>query len=131
MKTLIDRTSSKLKHILHGFFLSIATTIAEPATILPVIVSYFNASPLVIGFFSSLLKGGAILVQIIAAFWAQSYPRMMPYLYYVFAARFLSWMGIGVSIVLFGQTNPTVTLILMGMLSVHFFFCSRIWHRLF
>ncbi len=115
MKKHLDKPLNQLKHVLHGFFLAITTTIAEPATILPIIVSYFNSSPLVVGFFSSLLKGGAILVQIIAAFSAQSYPKMMPYLYYVFAARFLSWFGIGLSIIIFGEDHPTLTLLLMGI----------------
>ena len=115
MKKYLDKPVNQLKHVLHGFFLAITTTIAEPATILPIIVSYFNASPLVVGFFSSVLKGGAILVQIIAAFSAQSYPKMMPYLYFVFAARFFSWFSIGLVIIIFGENHPTLTLVLMGL----------------
>ena len=115
MSNLIDRKLTQLKHVLHGFFLAIATTIAEPATILPVIISFFTANNFVIGLFSSLIKGGAILVQIFAAFGAQSYPKMMPYLYFVFAARFLSWFGIGVVLILLGPTYPNLTLLLMGI----------------
>ncbi len=114
MKKLVDQKITQVKHIIHGFFLAVATTIAEPATILPLIISFFTQNPFIIGLFSSLLKGGAILVQIVAAFWAQSYPRMMPYLYFVFAARFFSWFGIGVAIILFGETHPTLTLFLIG-----------------
>jgi MFS family permease len=113
---IIDNKLTQLKHILHGFFLSIATTIAEPATILPVIISYFTSNPLIIGLFSSLIKGGAILVQIFAAFGAQSYPRMMPYLYFVFATRFISWFSIGVVLITLGPNHPTLTLLLMGLL---------------
>lgn len=115
MKKLVDRKLTQLQHILHGFFLSIATTIAEPATILPIIVSYFTSNSFIIGLLASLLKGGAIIVQIIAAFWAQSFPRMMPYLYGVFAARFFSWLGIGIAIVVLGKSHPQLTLWAIGM----------------
>lgn len=115
MKKLLDRKITQLQHILHGFFLSIATTIAEPATILPIIISFFTSNPFIIGLFASLVKGGAILVQIFAAFGAQSYPRMMPYLYFVFATRFLSWFAIGLVLVYLGPNHPTLTLWLMGL----------------
>lgn len=115
MKKLLDRKITQLQHILHGFFLSIATTIAEPATILPIIISFFTSNPFIVGLFSSLVKGGAILVQIFAAFGAQSYPRMMPYLYFVFATRFISWFAIGVILVYVGPHHPTLTLWLMGL----------------
>ncbi len=115
MRKYIDKRITQLQHIMHGFFLAIATTIAEPATILPIIVSHFTHNSLIIGLFSSLLKGGAIVVQIVAAFWAQSFPRMMPYLYGVFAARFLAWLGIGVAIVFLGERHPTLTLVAIGM----------------
>lgn len=115
MKRYLDRKVTQLQHILHGFFLAIATTIAEPATILPIIISFFTSNPFIVGLFSSLIKGGAILVQIFAAFGAQSYPKMMPYLYFVFAARFLSWFGIGLVLVFLGPTYPLLTLWLMGL----------------
>jgi len=115
LKKLLDKPINQVKHVLHGFFLAITTTIAEPATILPIIVSYFNASPFIVGFFSSLLKGGAILVQIVAAFSAQTYPKMMPYLYFVFAARLFSWFAIGLVIIIFGESSPNLTLLLMGV----------------
>ncbi len=107
--------SAKTKYAIHGFFISIATTIAEPSTILPLMVSFFGGSHLLIGFFTSLIKGGSILVQLIGAFYAQSYPRMMPYLHRVFAARFLSWFGIGFVIFFFGENHPNVALASIGI----------------
>jgi MFS family permease len=107
--------SAKTKYAIHGFFISIATTIAEPSTILPLMVSFFGGSHLLIGFFTSLIKGGSILVQLFAAFYAQSYPRMMPYLNRVFAARFLSWFGIGFVIFFFGKNHPNVALASIGI----------------
>lgn len=114
-ENLIDKRASRLKAVTHGFFLSITTTIAEPSIILPLIINFFGGSSLVVGILSSLIKGGAILVQLFAAFGAQSYPRVMPYLRFVFAARFLAWFGIGCSIYLFGETRPELTLWCIGI----------------
>lgn len=77
-------------------------------------VSFFGGSHLLIGFFASLIKGGSILVQLFAAFYAQSYPRMMPYLYRVFAARFFAWFFIGFVIFFFGEKHPNVALASIG-----------------
>ncbi len=113
--SLIDSRSSRIKAVTHGFFLSITTTIAEPAIILPLILNFFGASSLIIGLLSSLLKGGAIIVQLFAAFGAQSYTRVMPYLRLVFLTRFLSWFGIGVGIYIFGTTNHVYVLWCIGI----------------
>ncbi|MFA5455155.1 MAG: MFS transporter [Sulfurimonas sp.] len=110
----MDKFSSHVKNILHGFFLAIGTTIAEPSTILPLIVNYFGGSSMLVGFFAALLRGGAVMVQLFAAFHAQTYKLMMPYLRRVFFVRFLSWFLIGVAIILFGKDYPNVTLASIG-----------------
>ena len=110
-----DKKSDHIKNILHGFFLTIGTTIAEPQTILPLIISHFGGGAILIGFFSSLLRGGAIIVQLYAAFHAQSYPRMLPYFRRVLIVRFFAWLFIGISILLFGETNQTLTLWCIGI----------------
>ena len=84
----MDKFSNHVRNILHGFFLSIGTTIAEPSTILPLIVNYFGGSSMLVGFFAALLRGGAIIVQLFAAFQAQSYKLMLPYIRRVFIIRF-------------------------------------------
>ena len=112
---MVDRFSSNIKNILHGFFLSIAVTIAEPSTVLPVIIEHFSSSTVLIGVFTSLLKGGSILAQLFTAFYAQSYRRVMPYLRLVFFFRFLSWFSIGLSIYLFGDRYPNITLLFMAL----------------
>lgn len=110
----MDKFSNHVKNILHGFFLAIGTTIAEPSTILPLIVNYFGGSSMLVGFFAALLRGGAIIVQLFAAFHAQSYKLMMPYLRRIFFIRFLSWFLIGIAIVIFGDNYPNVTLASIG-----------------
>lgn len=111
----MDKFSNHVKNILHGFFLSVGTTVAEPATILPLMIQYFGGSPVLVGFFSGLLRGGAVLMQLFAAFRAQHYALMLPYLRRVFFARFLAWFLIGLSIVLFGKTHPSLTLWCIGI----------------
>ncbi|MEA3331402.1 MAG: MFS transporter [Campylobacterota bacterium] len=111
----MDKFSNHIRNILHGFFLSVGTTIAEPSTILPLIVNYFGGSSMLVGFFASLLRGGAIIVQLFAAFKAQSYQLMLPYMRRVFLVRFLAWFFIGLAIILFGDENPTLTLFCIGI----------------
>jgi len=78
----VDKFSNHIKNILHGFFLAIGTTIAEPSTVLPLIVNYFGGSSMLVGFFAALLRGGAIVVQLFAAFHAQTYQLMMAAIYF-------------------------------------------------
>jgi len=111
----MDKFSNHVRNILHGFFLSIGTTIAEPSTILPLIVNYFGGSSMLIGFFAALLRGGAIIVQLFAAFQAQSYKLMMPYIRRVFIVRFFAWFCIGVAIIVFGEESPNLTLFCIGL----------------
>ncbi len=106
---------NNLKNALHGFFLSVATTVAEPSTILPLIVHHFSSNLALVGLFASLLRGGAIAVQLVAAFYAQSYTRVMPLMRLVFLFRFLFWFLIGAAIHFVGDRNPTLTLWLIGI----------------
>ncbi|BCD68302.1 MFS transporter [Nitratiruptor sp. YY09-18] len=116
--------SNNLKNVLHGFFLAIALGVAEPSTTLPLIISHFSADVMIVGFFTSLLRGGAIIVQLFAAFYAQSFKLVMPYLHLVFLARFLSWLSIGLAIYFIGDTNPHLTLILLAIFLFIFSFSA-------
>ena len=111
----MDKFSNHVKNILHGFFLTLGTTVAEPSTILPLMINHFGGSPMLIGFFTALQRGGAVLMQLFAAYKAQHYERMLPYLRRVFAVRFLSWFGIGAGIWMFGDDHPTLTLWIIGL----------------
>jgi len=112
------------KSAIHAFLLSIGTTVAEPATILPLLVSHFSSSLVLVGIFASLLRGGAIAVQLFAAFYAQSYERVMKYMHRVFFFRFASWFAVGASIYLVGDDNPTLTLWLIGIFFFTFSFSA-------
>ncbi len=111
----IDDKNNKNRTVAHGFFLAISTSIAEPSTILPLMVSHFGGGTVLVGIFAALLRGGAILVQMVAAFYAQSFTLVMPYIKRVFLTRFLSWFGIGIIIFLIGDKNKSITLSLIGL----------------
>lgn len=111
----IDNPKNNYKNVTHAFFLSLAITIAEPSTILPLMVHHFSDSAIIVGIFASLLRGGAIVVQLYAAFHAQAYKKVLPYLKKVFIFRFASWFFIGLSIFIIGDDNKTSTLFLIGL----------------
>ncbi|MEA3227567.1 MAG: MFS transporter [Campylobacterota bacterium] len=111
----IDNPKNNYKNVSHAFFLSLAITIAEPSTVLPLIVSYFSDNIIMVGIFASLLRGGAIVIQLYAAFHAQAYQKVLPYLSKVFFFRWLSWFSIGISIYFIGDSNKSLTLFLIAL----------------
>jgi len=111
----IDDPKNNLKNVTHAFFLGLAITVIEPSTVLPLMVHHFVESAIVVGIFASLLRGGAIVIQLYAAFHSQSYKRVIPYLRKVFFFRFLSWFSIGLSIFLVGDNHPYLTITLIGI----------------
>lgn len=112
---MIDNPKNNIKNVLHAFFLSLGVTVAEPSTILPLMVDHFAKSAFIVGLFISLLKGGSVTVQLYAAFHAQTYKIVLPYLRRVFFFRFLSWFLIGFSIFVLGDKNPYLTLFFIGV----------------
>lgn len=111
----IDDPKNNYKNVTHAFFLALAITIAEPSTILPLMVHHFSDSVIIVGIFASLLRGGAIVIQLYAAFHAQAYKRVLPYLGKVFFFRWIAWFSIGVSIYFIGDSNKPLTLFLIGL----------------
>jgi len=111
----IDNPQNNYKNVSHAFFLSLAITIAEPSTVLPLIISHFSDNVIIVGLFVSLLRGGAIIIQLYAAFYAQAYKRVVPYLAKVFFFRWVSWFLIGISIYVIGDTNKSLTLFFIGL----------------
>ena len=115
MSFKLDNPKNNLKNVTHAFFLSLAITIAEPSTILPLMIHHFSESMVVVGLFASLLRGGSVVIQLYVAFDAQAYKRVLPYLSRVFFFRWLSWFGIGASIYFIGDSDKPLTLFLIGL----------------
>jgi MFS family permease len=120
----MNKPSNRKKFVIHGFFYTSAISVAEPSTILPLVVSFFTSSTLLVGVYSSLLRGGAVVMQLYAAFMAQSYGRVINRLRLIFLFRFIAWFSIGVSIYFFGNSNGTLTLWLIGIGLFAFSFSS-------
>ncbi|SMC09884.1 MFS transporter [Nitratiruptor tergarcus] len=120
----MNYTSNNLKNVLHGFFLAIALGVAEPSTTLPLIIAHFSSDVMIVGFYTSLLRGGAIVVQLFAAFYAQSFKLVMPYLRLVFLVRFLSWLSIGLAIYIIGDAHPKLTLFFIALFLFIFSFSA-------
>ncbi|HGZ71036.1 MAG TPA: MFS transporter, partial [Nitratifractor sp.] len=80
----LNDPKNNLKNFAHAFCLGLARTVIEPSTVLPLMVHHFVESTIVIGLFATLLRGGAIVIQLYAAFWSQSFRRVLPYLRRVF-----------------------------------------------
>ena len=112
---MIDDPKNNYKNVIHAFFISLAITIAEPSTILPLMVHHFSDSVVIVGIFASLLRGGAIVIQLYAAFHAQAYKLVLPYMKKVFFFRFISWFLIGFSIYIIGDSNKELTLFFIGL----------------
>lgn len=111
----LDNPKNNLKNVVHAFFLALAITIAEPLTILPLMIHHFSDSVIMVGVFVALLRSGAIVIQLYAAFHAQAYKRVLPYLGKVFFFRWLSWFSIGLSIYFIGDSNKDLTLFMIGV----------------
>ncbi len=117
-------SENRLKFVLHGLFYNAGIGISEPSTILPLIVNYFTANNVIIGLFSSLLRGGSILMQLYAAFYTQAYIKVLKYLRIVFVVRFLSWFSMGLVLYFFSHDFPNLTLWLFGLLLFTFSFSA-------
>jgi len=115
MDRLINLNSNKKRVIVQGVLLAGAMALADQSVVLPVIVKYFSKSNVMVGLFTSLLRGGAIVMQLYAAFHARNDVLVLSKLKKVFAVRFFSWSSIGLFILLLGNTSPTLTLLFFGI----------------
>jgi MFS family permease len=124
--TQLNLRSNRNKFIAQGFFLTAALAVADTSTVLPLIIDYFNGSEVLIGILSSLLKGGAIIMQLWTAFQAQDKSNVLGSLRKVFVYRFLSWFLIGFSILLFYSLNDSIVLIFVSIFLFLFSFSAGV-----
>lgn len=109
-----DLKANRTRFILQGFFFTSAMAVAEPSTIFPLIVNYFSESKTLVGLFTALLKGGAVVMQLWAAYHIQNKTHVLSPMRRVFVARFLSWLGIG-ALIYFFSYNTTLLLLMFGI----------------
>ncbi len=115
MSELLNNPKNRKRIIVQGVSLVGAMALAEQSVVLPIIIKYFSDSNTIVGVFSSLLRGGAILMQLYAAFNARSDAFVLNKILRVFSVRFMSWFSIGMIILLLGVSNPGLTLILFSI----------------
>ena len=122
----VNLKSNRTRFIVQGFFLSIAVAVADTSTVLPLIVDYFGGGKVLVGVLSSLMKGGAVIMQLWTAFKAQEHPIVLGSLKKVFVFRFLTWFFVGLSILIFADFSNTLILILISIFLFLFSFSAGV-----
>lgn len=122
----INLRSNRTRFITQGFFLSIAVAVADTSTVLPLIVDFFGGGKILVGVLSSLMKGGAVIMQLWTAFKAQEHSVVLGSLKKVFIFRFLTWFFVGLSILIFADFNNYIILILISVFLFLFSFSAGV-----
>jgi len=122
----INLKSNRTKFIVQGFFLAVAVAVADTSTVLPLIVDYFGGGKVLVGVLSSLMKGGAVIMQLWTAFKAQERSLVLGSLKKVFIFRFLTWFLVGISILFFADFGNYIILILISVFLFLFSFSAGV-----
>jgi len=125
-RILVNLKSNRNRFIAQGFFLAAAISIADTSTVLPLIIDYFNGNEVLVGILSSLMKGGAIIMQLWTAFKAQEHGRVLHSLRKVFVFRFLTWFAVGLSILFFAGFGNVLVLLLISLFLFLFSFSAGV-----
>ena len=125
-QSLINLNSNRNRFIAQSFFLAAAVSIADTSTVLPLIIDYFKGSEILVGILSSLMKGGAIVMQLWTAFKAQEHSKVLKSLKNVFILRFLTWFSVGLSILFFSVYSNLVILVLISIFLFLFSFTAGV-----
>ncbi len=122
----IDLSKNRNRFIAQGFFLAAAVAVADTSTILPLIIDYFKGDEILVGILSSLMKGGAIIMQLWTAFKAQEHGKVLKSLRKVFVFRFLTWFSVGLSIFIFSGYSNFLILVLISIFLFLFSFSAGV-----
>lgn len=120
----VNLFSNRVRFAFQGALLAVAVAAADTSTILPLIVKYFGGGEVLVGALSSLMRGGAVIMQLYTAFKAQELQNVMKQMRRVFALRFASWFFIGLSVLLFDNHNGYLILILISIFLFLFSFSA-------
>ncbi|NLT43297.1 MAG: MFS transporter [Anaerolineae bacterium] len=120
--------------LFHEVAMSLGMTLADPATVIPVLLRELRASNTIIGLLPSIRFGGWLLPQLFAAGYLQSKQRKVPYVVGLDVARSLSYvliallviyhqhipsgLAIGVFLAVFGFTRMTAGSATVGRFDV-------------
>jgi len=120
--------------LFHEVAMSLGLTLADPATVIPVLLRELRASNTVIGLLPSIRFGGWLLPQLFAAGYLQSKQRKVPFVVWLDLARALSYvliallvvyhrhiptgLAIGAFLIVFGFTRMTAGSATVGRFDV-------------
>lgn len=125
-QSFINLNSNRNRFIVQSFFLTAAISVADTSTVLPLIIDYFDGGEVLVGVLSSLMKGGAIVMQLWTAFKAQEHSKVLNSLKKVFILRFLTWFSVGLSILLFAGGSNLLVLFLISIFLFLFSFTAGV-----
>jgi len=135
IKSEVERTKNISKWnftmgVVHGTFFSGGVALANPDTILPVFLSNFTASKVVIGLFSSLMGSLGNIVsalpQMVVANRLENKIHKIPVLRLAIVIRALCWGFLSLTTYLFAVSHPKLTLYLIFSLLFIFTFMGGI-----
>lgn len=96
--------------ILNGMFVNLGNAFVDPFTVLPVFITTFGGSTVLVGFVSAAFFAGWFLPQIFVANIAQSRRRVLPIYAASAAFRFVGFAGAGASVFLIDPAQRTLIL---------------------
>ncbi len=109
----MGEASSRRNHtlgILNGMLVNLGNAFVDPFTVLPVFITTFGGSTVLVGFVSAVFFAGWFLPQVFVANVAQSRKRVLPIYTASAAFRFVGFAGAGASVFLIDPSNRSLIL---------------------
>lgn len=96
--------------ILNGMLVNLGNAFVDPFTVLPVFITSFGGSAVLVGFVSAAFFAGWFLPQVFVANIAQSRKRVLPIYAAAAAFRFIGFAGAGASVFLIDASHRSLIL---------------------
>jgi len=112
--------------LIHGVFFQAGMGFSEPMTVLPVFLSHFTVSQVMMGVFSALMKAGSVFPQLFVANRLQSKPRERPLLVVMIWVRAAIWLVLGVLAYSCPPGKPMIVLVALLVLLFAFSFAGGV-----
>lgn len=96
--------------IMNGMLVNLGNAFVDPFTVLPVFITSFGGSTILVGFVSAAFFAGWFLPQVFVANTAQSRKRVLPIYTAAAAFRFVGFAGAGASVFLVDASHRSLVL---------------------
>lgn len=97
--------------VMNGMLVNLGNTFVDPFTVLPVFITTFGGSTVLVGFVSAAFTAGWFLPQVFVSSLVQARRRVLPVYAASAAFRFVGFVGAGASIFLIDPGHPTAMLL--------------------